>query len=278
VTASDPRQHPQQVQNNLLLWQGGNHVADYSHRQLRPVEVEILMRYRAALSGRVLEVGCGAGRILGYLVTLGGDVHGFDISERMVAQCRESFPGASVRVGDMRDLRASVNGRFDAILLLDNVLDVVDDATRRSILGEVRELLSADGLAIFSSHNLAAVDAGRAPAGRAAAGSAAIRKALDRPLSEVISKAATVPKRARNRRRLRPLEYRAADHAVLNDPERDFGSLHYYIRRDDEERQLASLGFEMVECLDVDGRLIPPGADGAGPWLHYVARVDRGHR
>ncbi len=122
------------------------------------------------------------------------------------------------------------------------------------------------------------MDPGRASAGRAAAGSAAIRKALDRPLSEVISKVLTVPKRARNRRRLRPLEYRAAGHAVLNDPERDFGSLHYYIRRDDEERQLGSLGFEMVECLDVDGRPVPRGEDGSGPWLHYVARVDRGER
>jgi SAM-dependent methyltransferase len=278
VTASDPRQHPRQVENNLLLWQGGNHVAVYANRQLRPVEVEILLRYREALSGRVLEIGCGAGRILGYLVSLGGDVHGIDISERMVARCRESFPGASVQVGDMRDLRANADGQFDAILLLDSILDVVDDATRRSILDQVRGLLSADGLVIVSSHNLAAVDAERGRPGPVAGGTAAIRKALDRPLAEVISKAATVARRARNKRRLRPLEYRAADHAVLNDPERDFGSLHYYIRRDDQERQLAEQGFELVECLDVEGKPVPAGADGEGPWLHYVARPDRGPR
>ena len=251
-------------------------MADYANRQLKPVEIEIITRYKEVLSGRILEVGCGAGRILGYLVGLGGDVHGIDVSERMVAHCRESFPAASVRVGDMRDLRGSVDGQFDAILLFDNVLDVVDDATRRSILDQVHALLGAGGLVIFSSHNLAAVDAGRASTGPVAAGSAAIRKALDRPLSEVISKAVTVPRRARNRRRLRPLEYRAADHAVLNDPERDFGALHYYIRRDDQERQLGELGFELAECLDVEGRLVPPGADGEGPWLHYVARARRG--
>lgn len=259
-----PRHYVQQVEANLHLWQHGNNVSSYAHRRLRPVEVVILARYRDVLSGRVLEVGCGAGRIIGYLLSLGGEVHGVDVSERMVAYCRQRFPDASVEVGDLRYLADVVDGRFDAVLLADNVLDVVDDATRRSFLQTAHELLSPAGLLIFSSHNLAAEERSTR--------SNPVEQALARPLGEVLATAARVPRRARNRRRMSALEYRAGDHAVLNDAERDFGALHYYIRHAAQQRQLEESDFELIECLDVDGERVPPGADSHDPWLHYIAR------
>ena len=75
----------------------------------------------------MLDLGCGAGRILGYLVELGGEVEGIDISQDMVAHCRAAYPLAHVRVGDLADVRAAVQGRFGAVLAMDNVLDVFDD-------------------------------------------------------------------------------------------------------------------------------------------------------
>ena len=61
-----------------------------------------------AFRGRVLEVGVGGGRLLGYLVQLGGEVHGVDISQRMVDRCsRRDGRRDAVR----SDVRRSRRGR-----------------------------------------------------------------------------------------------------------------------------------------------------------------------
>src|SRR6478752_6658868 len=85
---------------NDRVWAGGRHVGTYANRRLRPVEIEILVRYRDALSGRVLELGSGAGRLTGYLATIARSVHGIDLSERMIASSRARYPAASFAQGD----------------------------------------------------------------------------------------------------------------------------------------------------------------------------------
>jgi SAM-dependent methyltransferase len=60
------------------------YLPEYANRILRPVDVVLLARYRELLSGRVLELGCGAGRLLGYFLTLGAQTHGIDLTPAMV--------------------------------------------------------------------------------------------------------------------------------------------------------------------------------------------------
>jgi SAM-dependent methyltransferase len=265
-----------QVVLNTNRWRDGDHVSMYANRELTPVEVLILVRYREALSGRVLEVGCGAGRVLGYLVMLAREVHGVDISGAMVDYCRQRYPDAHVHVGDVARVDHVVDGRFDAIVAAANLIDVFDDEERHRVLAVLRELLAPDGVLIFSTHNLARSHGLSAPGGEVPAGRRAARlltKALDRPPIEVVAALGRIPRRVRNRRRLAPLQRHEADYSIINDEALDFGLLHYYIRRDAQERQLAELGFELVECLDVDGRQVLPGGEGLGSSLHYVARA-----
>jgi SAM-dependent methyltransferase len=274
---SQPGQMTQsaQAQVNSDVWRGGDHVAEFASRVLRPVEVVLLIRYRDALSGRVLEAGCGAGRVLGYLVGLGGEVHGIDVSSAMVEYCRRRYPEAHVGLGDLAALGDSVSGVFGAVIVPDNTLDIFDDAQRRRVLGDIRELLAPGGVLIFSSHNLDHADGkpeatGGAPSGgRAGALLARLAELSPARAARALTR---LPRRVRNRRHLTPLQSRAADHAILNDVELDYGVLHYYIGRDAQERQLASVGLELIECLDVEGRVVAAGAVGLGPWLHYVAR------
>lgn len=253
---------------NVRQWETGDYVADYANRTLRPVEVVLLMRYRDALAQRVLDVGCGAGRILGYLLTLGGDVHGVDVSPRMVEYCRRRYPEASVHVGDMARLPDAIDGGFDVILASYNVIDVLDDSGRREFLSDMQRRLEPGGLLIFSSHNLAFAEAGGTkPSPRRILGR------LNRPPRDFLELALRLPVRIRNRRRMRALERREGDYAILNDLAHDYSLLHYYIRRDDQERQLGQVGYELVECLDLEGRTIHAG-DAASHCseLHYVAR------
>ena len=144
-----------QSEINRHLWEAGRYLRWYKHASLQPAEALILTRYRTQLSARVLDVGCGGGRILAYLLLLGADAHGIDISARMVEHCRNRYPDATVNVGDLPNLGATVTGPFDSILLADNVLDVFDDAQRRRVLTDIRGLLAPGGLLVFSSHNLA---------------------------------------------------------------------------------------------------------------------------
>ncbi len=275
-TGSDPS--PQRLLNERF-WRAGEHVAEYEGRRLAPVEVMLLVRYRELLSGRVLELGCGAGRLLGYLAALGGEVHGVDLSEAMVERCRQIYPDVKVEVGDMGQLGAVVQGRFDAILAVGNLLDIYDDDERRRVLAGLRPLLEPDGRLIFSSHNLAHLDradgsggAGHSRAG-AGAGRAMVSRLSELSVRRVAGAVVRGPRRAANRRRLRGLAHRGAGYAIVNDESHDYALLHYYVGRDEQQRQLAELGYELLECLDPDGVPVGSGDSGRGPWLHYVARA-----
>ena len=79
-----------------------------------------------------------------------------------------------------------------------------------------------------------------------------------------------------NRQRVLPFEVSEQSYAVLNDISQDFAALHYYITRNAQERQLAEHGFELLECLDLDGRPVGPEDEMADcAELHYVARRAR---
>ncbi|MGO4603920.1 class I SAM-dependent DNA methyltransferase [Terrabacter sp. 2YAF2] len=63
--------------------------------------------------GRVVDVGCGPGRITGYLATLGLEVSGIDLSPGMVAEAQRRHPDIAFRTGCLASLDladASVGG------------------------------------------------------------------------------------------------------------------------------------------------------------------------
>ena len=263
-----------QAANNSAVWQMGEYLAHYDHTELLPVEAILLARYREAVTGRVLDVGCGAGRLLRYLDLLGDDVHGVDLSERMVAHARSRLPGVDIHRADLRKLPSTEDGPFDAIVIPDNTIDVFDDRERRSVLRDLRELLSGGGLLLFAAHNLDCWDR----EGGELTPSAAWR--TERYLRNVVRgrdggrvRTALGPARAAaNRRRLRSLQSRAVDHAIINDSAHNSSLLHYYISAHAQRRQLTQCGFETLEVLELNGTAVGIGEAGQSPWLYYVAR------
>jgi SAM-dependent methyltransferase len=180
----------------------------------------------------------------------------------MVAACALACPGADVHEGDLRDLSRYPLAAYDAIWAGYNIVDILDDAERGAFLASLRERLAPGGRLVFSSHNLAAVRSRRGPLALVTGGARQRAYALLR-----------LPRRARNHRQTAPFEYRAEAHAVRADEENDFAGLHYYVGRDEQERQLGARGFALEECRDLEGALVEPGARAAAsPELHYVAR------
>lgn len=243
-------------------WGGGRLVPAYANRRLRPVEVDLLVRYRDSLAGRVLELGSGAGRLTGYLAEISDAVEGVDLSAEMVAYSRRHYPKAQFRQGDLRDELIFGGRTWNAIVAPFNVVDVVDDADRRQLLDRVQHALEPGGLFIMSSHNRAVADRLGDP----------LRLVGVSP-AEALAALARMPGWWLNRRRLRKFEHQEEAYAILNDQGHGYSLLHYYITRDAQERQLKDHGFELIDVRDLDGSPVAAGEAAAHcSELHYVAR------
>jgi SAM-dependent methyltransferase len=251
-----------QAEVNERLWAGEDLVEHYAERTLRAPEVMLLVRYRDALAGRVIELGCGGGRLSGYLSEIAREYRGIDISPLMVEHCRRVYPAGTFELGDLRELSGYESACFDVVLAPFNVIDVLDDADRRRTLAQIHRMLCPDGLLMMSSHNLAHAPSIPRPT-----------QIRGRNPLRIARQLARLPRRERNRRRLLPLQRDHGDHAILIDQAHEYGILHYYIGRDAQVRQLAELGFELLECLDLDAQAVKAGQSAAlHPELHYVAR------
>lgn len=257
--SADP---PQQGAVNAEIWSHGDFVSEYAKRELRPPEAALFDRFGAELAGRVLELGCGAGRVTGHLIGRARSVEALDLSPAMIAYCRASYPGASFSVGDLGDLSRFRSRSFEAVVASFCVLDVLDDPARRRALGEIRRVLEPGGMLIASSHNLHyAPRIAKPPYIRS------------RSPVRVLQNLVRLRLRMRNYRRLRALERFETDYAILVDEAHDFSLLHYYVSRDAQARQLTAQGFELLECLALDGSPVGPGEAAAGcPELYYAAR------
>ena len=108
----------------------------------------------AQARGRVLELGCGNGRILLELLAAGMDAVGIDASAGMLAELRRKARVRSLAcpVAQM-DMRALAFSRgFDLILCPYSLITyVTTDAALRSVLAGVRELLAPAGALVLDA-------------------------------------------------------------------------------------------------------------------------------
>ncbi len=251
------------TRHNTSVWRDGDFVSDYSSRQLRGAETALIGMHRDLLQGRVLELGCGAGRLSGHLIELGGQFHGIDLSPAMVDYCRAHYPGATFDTGDLRDLSPFPDESLDAVVATNNVLDVLDDAERREVLRDIRRILRPGGILSMSSHNREAIGSLRSPWD--------IRGA--RNAVRMAGKIALVPMRVYNRRKVIHLQRFEDDYALVNDDAHNFKLVHYYIAPGAQRRQLADAGFEVLETRRSDGaEMADDDLAQDCVEVHYVAR------
>ncbi|MDO9457902.1 bifunctional 2-polyprenyl-6-hydroxyphenol methylase/3-demethylubiquinol 3-O-methyltransferase UbiG, partial [Nocardioides sp.] len=85
----------------------------------------------AAPPARVLDAGCGTGRVAVRLAELGYEVVGCDVDAAMVDVARADAPGLDWRVADLATLDLGVPSTvpFDVVLLAGNVVPLLDEGT-----------------------------------------------------------------------------------------------------------------------------------------------------
>ncbi len=97
---------------------------------------------------RILDAGCGTGRVAAALAARGHDARGVDADGTLVAAGREQYPGLPLEQRDLLDLTAD-DGPFELVVAAGNVLVYVDPGTEAAVLHALASVLSPGGSAVF---------------------------------------------------------------------------------------------------------------------------------
>ncbi|MEU4240320.1 class I SAM-dependent methyltransferase [Actinoplanes sp. NPDC026619] len=95
---------------------------------------------------RILDAGCGAGRVGGFLSAAGHRVTGVDLDPELIAAAGADHPGATWLVGDLAELKLEGPG-FDVIVCAGNVMTFLAPATRLEVLHRFAAHLADGGRA-----------------------------------------------------------------------------------------------------------------------------------
>ncbi|MCV7206923.1 SAM-dependent methyltransferase [Mycolicibacterium peregrinum] len=106
----------------------------------------------ASRNARVLDAGCGPGRVGGYLAEAGHQVVGVDVDPVLIEAAENDHPGPRWLVGDLAELDLPARGiaePFDIIVSAGNVMTFLAPSTRVRVLTRLRAHLADDGRAVI---------------------------------------------------------------------------------------------------------------------------------
>jgi len=97
---------------------------------------------------RVLDAGCGTGRVGIELARRGVHVTGIDADADMLAAARAKSPDIDWHEADLSDPRAIPKGKFDLVLLAGNVMIFLDPGTESRVLANLVSRLAPGGMLV----------------------------------------------------------------------------------------------------------------------------------
>ncbi|AGB21585.1 methyltransferase family protein [Mycobacterium sp. JS623] len=106
----------------------------------------------APRGARILDAGCGSGRLGGVLAKVGHHVVGVDVDPALIDAAEQDYPGPHWLVGDLAELDLPARGivePFDVIVSAGNVMAFLAPSTRVQVLRRLRTHLAAEGRAVI---------------------------------------------------------------------------------------------------------------------------------
>ena len=229
---------------NLDSWNNSNVTHEYEELNLRfDGEVAHLELCRDLIEGgRVLDIGIGAGRTTGMLLPKAKEYIGIDYSQDFVNRAKVNYPEADIRLGDARDLSAFEDESFDVVFFSFNGIDYIDLDGRMNCLKEVNRILKKEGRFIFSTHNRSL-------------------KTFNQFTSTLRHEKGFVKfksfikslKNYPTHLKMKQSEEVYDSYAIINDSAHNFSLLTFYITKEEQQKQLESMGFELLSVMDDEG-------------------------
>jgi SAM-dependent methyltransferase len=215
-----------------------------------PAEESIFKRHSTQFAGDVLDIAIGAGRTTRVLLPQARSYVGLDYSVGMIAAAKANFPQADLRCGDMRAVPQSFRDRrFDAVLISYNGIDYIPWPDRHKLLVELRRLLRSEGVLVFSSHDLAMLDAERGFKIRSDLHleGQLFRKQPAEYFARLLKLPIWLLSAWRKHRRLRSSERIFAGYAYVNDSGENFGLLTTYVSTALQVQVLRDAGYADIQ-------------------------------
>lgn len=99
-------------------------------------------------ASRILDAGCGTGRVAAALAARGHDVLGVDLDPSLVAAGLRQYPGLPLAELNLVSLSPEL-GTFDIIVSAGNVMVFLTPGTERAVLSAMASVLAPGGRAVF---------------------------------------------------------------------------------------------------------------------------------
>lgn len=201
-------------------------------RLLQPAEETILELCRDRWSSmKMLDIGVGGGRTTQHFAPLVAEYVGIDYSPEMVAACQKRFAASAIapqiEIGDARDLSRFPDNSFDFILFSFNGIDFISHSDRLKVFQEIRRVGKPGGYFFFSSHNLQGLER-----------EFSFRKHLSpNPIATYVNLVMFVILRLANCS-LTLEQLKASGHVVVRDESHNFRLKTYYVRPEEQLKQL----------------------------------------
>jgi SAM-dependent methyltransferase len=110
-----------------------------------------LLDAMVAPGSRILDAGCGPGRVGAVLHARGHHVVGVDVDPELIAAAQQDHPGPTWLVADLADLDLPVAGitePFDAAVVAGNVMAFVAEGTEPDVLRRIAAHLAPDAIVV----------------------------------------------------------------------------------------------------------------------------------